>query len=542
MSFELDNNLPQNWEITTIGELTLPYQTAQPKKEAETEFRYIDIGSIDNINNIIINPKIFLGKDAPSRARRIVARGDILFSTVRTYLKNIARVSDDLDGVLTSTGIAILRASFAIDRNFLFYFVLSDKFIGNISSAMDGTLYPAVNDSDVGSAKIPLPPLNEQKRIVGKIEALQTRSQRVKEAIDAIPQLLDQFRQSVLAAAFRGDLTADWRENNPDVEPASVLLERIRAERRGKWEEAELEKMKVKGKVPKDDKWKEKYKEPEAVDDSNLPELPEGWEWATVEQLGTFHEQAVLTGPFGATLGREDFVLEGIPVVTIGCLQNRGLDLSKAMYISQIKADELERYKLKEGDFLFSRMASVGRAAIVEEELSGAIFNYHLMRLRLSDKLIKDKFFLYYVRGASAVSQYVKEVNHGATRDGINTQQLNKMPVALPPIEEQYQIINIIEKYFDRSHHVDDFVLDSLEELQICNQSILVKAFRGELVPQNPNDEPASILLERIRAEREKLQQQTKAAKKSNGTITKRRSKKAPQQPEESVQMELDLE
>ncbi|MEM7581243.1 MAG: restriction endonuclease subunit S, partial [Cyanobacteria bacterium P01_A01_bin.80] len=221
MSFELDNNLPQNWGITTIGELTLPYQTAQPKKEPETEFKYVDIGSIDNNTNTITNPKTFLGKDAPSRARRIVAKGDILFSTVRTYLKNIARVSDDLDGILTSTGIAVLRASFAVDSNFLFYFVLSDKFIRNISSAMDGTLYPAVTDSDVASAKIPLPPLNEQKRIVGKIEALQRRSQRVKEAIDAIPQLLDQFRQSVLAAAFRGDLTADWRENNPDVEPAS---------------------------------------------------------------------------------------------------------------------------------------------------------------------------------------------------------------------------------------------------------------------------------------------------------------------------------
>jgi type I restriction enzyme S subunit len=96
---------------------------------------------------------------------------------------------------------------------------------------------------------------------VEKIEALTARSRKAREALEAIPELLDQFRQSVLAAAFRGDLTADWREQNPDVEPAEALLERIRVERRKRWEEAELEKMRAKGKEPTNDKWKAKYKD-----------------------------------------------------------------------------------------------------------------------------------------------------------------------------------------------------------------------------------------------------------------------------------------
>ena len=123
--------------------------------------------------------------------------------------------------------------------------------------------------------------LPEQRRIVAKIEALQERSRKARAALEAIPPLLEQFRQSVLAAAFRGDLTADWRAQHPDVEPASVLLDRIRAERRRRWEEAELAKMQAKGKMPKDEKWKERYKEPEPVDQTELPELPEGWWWAT---------------------------------------------------------------------------------------------------------------------------------------------------------------------------------------------------------------------------------------------------------------------
>jgi type I restriction enzyme S subunit len=177
LSFQLDKNFPEYWEIVTIGEVTLPCETEQSTKKPETEFKYIDISSIDNSTQTITNIKTFLGKDAPSRARRIVRKDDILFSTVRTYLKNIARIPDELDGVLTSTGIAVIRCTSGIDSNFLFYYVLSDKFIRKISSTMHGTLYPAVTDTDVMSAAIVIPPLNEQRRIVAKIEALSARSQ-----------------------------------------------------------------------------------------------------------------------------------------------------------------------------------------------------------------------------------------------------------------------------------------------------------------------------------------------------------------------------
>src|SRR6185503_10682565 len=125
-------------------------------------------------------------------------------------------------------------------------------------------------------------------RIVTKLEALQARSRRAREALDAVPPLLEKLRQSILAAAFRGDLTKDWRSKHEDVEPASELLKRIRIERRKKWEEAELAKMKAKGKAPTDDKWKAKYKEPEPVDATGLPELPEGWCWASVDDVTAF--------------------------------------------------------------------------------------------------------------------------------------------------------------------------------------------------------------------------------------------------------------
>src|SRR5690606_18895193 len=116
-----------------------------------------------------------------------------------------------------------------------------------------------------------------------KIDALTEKSREAREALDEVPQLLAKLRHSILAAAFRGDLTKQWREQNPNVEPASALLQRIREEGRKKWEQAELAKFKAKGKLPPDDKWKSKYGEPEPADTEGLPELPEGWCWASAE-------------------------------------------------------------------------------------------------------------------------------------------------------------------------------------------------------------------------------------------------------------------
>jgi type I restriction enzyme, S subunit len=123
-----------------------------------------------------------------------------------------------------------------------------------------------LNKTKCNSINFPLAPLNEQRRIVSTIEQLTDRSHKARTALEDVPKLIAQFRQSVLASAFRGDLTADWREKNPDIEPASELLERIKIDRRKRWEEAELEKMKSQGKEPKDDKWKERYKEPNMLE------------------------------------------------------------------------------------------------------------------------------------------------------------------------------------------------------------------------------------------------------------------------------------
>jgi type I restriction enzyme, S subunit len=209
--------------------------------------------------------------------------------------------------------------------------------------------------------------------------------------------------------------------------------------------------------------------------------LPDGWVMVALADLGAAGEQAVLTGPFGSNMGREDFIHSGIPVFTIGCLGADGIVRSKLLHVSPATAKQLQTYRLKEGDFLFSRMASVGRAGIVPSDLSGALFNYHLIRLRLDENVILPRLFFYYVRGSQVVREYLEAVSRGATRDGINTKLLLNMPVTVPPVPEQRRIVAKIDSLSSKSKRARD-QLDHIRRLvEKYKQAILTAAFRGEL-------------------------------------------------------------
>jgi type I restriction enzyme, S subunit len=388
------------------------------------------------------------------------------------------------------------------------------------------TAIPGLSRDDYDDIIVRIPPSLEQHRIVAAIEQQFTRLDSAVASLQSAKARAKQYRTSLLKAAVGGELTKEWRAVHPTEETGTQLLARILAERRARWEEEQLAKMREKGITSKDDKWKQAYKEPQGPNVEQLSALPEGWCWATVEQVGDATEQIVLTGPFGSTLGREDFRKEGIPLLTIGCLTEQGISLEKAFYISEKKASELERYRVRAGDILFSRMASVGRAGLVLKELEGSLINYHLMRLRLSNTAIDPLYFISFIRGAKTVTDYIREVNHGVTRDGINTNQLLNLPIAIPPLAQQAQIVAEVEARMSNITHMEVTIEASLKRAEHERQSILREAFAGRLVPQNPEDEPASVLLERIHEERKKREEAEKIARASRKGIQMEVAKK----------------
>lgn len=289
---------------------------------------------------------------------RLLPVGTVMM-TSRASIGYVAVAGTEL---ATNQGFASFVVEEGIFNFYLAYWLWANaEFFENIAT---GTTFKEISKTKLRTMLVPLAPLNEQCRIVEVIEAQFTRLDAGVATLKRLQTNLKRYKAAVLKAACEGKLVPQ----DLDDEPASELLARILKERREKWEADQ----RAKGKDPR----KLTYPEPAAPDTSDLPELPEGWVWATVEQVGAVGEQAVLTGPFGSNLGREDFVDTGVPVLTIGCLQEYGIDLERAFHVSEEKAQDLERYRLRVGDLLFSRMASVGRAGFVTAEFEGALINY----------------------------------------------------------------------------------------------------------------------------------------------------------------------
>lgn len=328
-----------------------------------------------------------------------------------------------------------------------------------------------------------LPPLDEQKRIVAKIEALQARSEAAKEALDAIPPLLEKFRQSVLASAFRGDLTKAWREQHPDVEPASKLLERIRVERRRRWEEANPRK---------------KYKEPEPADAGRqgLPELPERWCWASLDEL--------LVSITSGSRGWADYYSDDGPLfIRAQDINTDSLVLDCVAHVNPPRATEGTRTLVAPKDLLVTITgANVTKAAVVPDGLGEGYVSQHVALCR---PVLAETARLLHLWLTSEVNgrKQLLSAAYGGGKPGLNLDNIRDVVVALPPAAEQVAVVERVEEMLNQSDGLTEATRLATEVHGTLHQSILAKAFRGELVPQDPSDEPAEVLLERIRAERE---------------------------------------
>jgi type I restriction enzyme, S subunit len=473
---------PSSWANCTVADITLPVGKVDPKFQPTRKIRYIDISGIDNQSNQIAATKSYKLSEAPSRARQIVKAGDVVFSTVRPYLRNIANVSEALDGEIASTGFAVLRPAEGIDPGFLFYKVTSQEFVDEISGKQYGASYPAVKDSQVRSISLSIPPLNEQHRIVEKIETLFARLDQGEAALRQVQTLLARYRQSVLKAAVTGQLTADWRtENAHRLEPGHDLLERILQTRRETWQ------------------GRGKYKEPTAPDTTNLPELPDGWVWAPLEGLCKPDKHALKAGPFGSALKKSDYSESGYKIY--GQEQVIGGDWTIGdYYINEEKFQALQNCQVSPRDVLISLVGTIGKVLVLPPECALGIINPRLVKISLQENAFLPEFFKLYFESGFLKSLYKLDA-HGATMDVLNLGIIKRLPYPLCSLEEQELIVERATEALDLAVSLETWCQTELTRSTALRQSILKQAFAGRLVPQDPNDEPASELLTRIPAQ-----------------------------------------
>jgi len=383
-------------------------------------------------------------------------------------------------------------------------FVQSKDYLEQISAVGAGIGRENVNARNLGQISFPLPPLAEQRRIVAKIEALQERSRRAREELSEVEPLLQQFRQSVLAAAFRGDLTADWRAAHPNIEPASELLHRIRAERCRRWEQAELAKYEAKGQKPPKN-WQDKYEEPEPVDDLELSELPEGWVWATVDEISSHIVDCPHSTPKWTEAGKL--------CVRTTEFRPGHLDIANARFVSQETFDE-RNYRLKPqpGDILYSREGGILGISCQVPSDTELCLGQRMMLMR-TDVHFFSRLLMHWLNSPRTLDR-VKRLTLGSASPHLNVGEVKRFPVPVAPLDEQSKLLEQIESCLATPEVCGQMATDYEQQLDQLDQSILVKAFYGELVPQDPDDEPASALLERIREQKAGQAEATKPTSK----------------------------
>jgi len=367
--------------------------------------------------------------------------------------------------VVGAEGVKILKPSDGFEPKFLYYFLCSL----NIPSRGYSRHFQFLR-----RFTFPFAPIDQQKAIVAEIEKQFFRLDEAVTSLKRAKANLKRYKAAVLKAAVEGKLTEEWRKQHPDVEPASELLKRILAERRRKWEEAELAKMLAKGKEPKDDKWKDKYKEPEVMGSLTL-QLPSNWTTATVKQLA----EIVQYGSSSKT--SED--ASGVPVLRMGNILNGELILDKLKYLSG-NHDEFPKLFLDTNDLLFNRTNSpelVGKSAVYKATPDLCSFASYLIRVKLNEH-VDPSFYSYFLNSyygrqwiKTVVSQQVGQAN-------VNGTKLQALTVPLPPSQEQNLIVQDVEQLLSNIRSSESEAELSLEKTESLRQVILKKAFTGQLL------------------------------------------------------------
>ena len=527
MSQHTAHILPTGWSECSIGQVTLPVSKTNPKDDPDREIDYIDISSIDNNRHVIGRVKQYRLEDAPSRARQIVRAGDVLFATVRPYLRNIAAVPNDYDQQIASTGFSVLRPAQGVCPAFLFYKAISRDLVNALSGMQYGVSYPAVKDEQVRDQPLWLPPTEEQARIVARLEELFSELDQGVESLKTARAQLNVYRQAVLKHAFEGKLTAQWREENKDKpEQPEQLLTRITDEQAARYER-QLEEWKTAVKTwdtgGKRDKKPAKPKPANhsspirQEDRDRLLHLPHGWAWIRLAQLFSTSPQNGVYKP-ASEYGR------GTQIIRIDDFYDGQLIRRSGFKKLCLSNEEIEKYRVRNSDLIINRVNSIeylGKCALVDFLTDNTVFESNIMKCCVIEGVISTAYVAAYLSSHEGRKRLCENAKHAVNQASINQTDVGNTLVPITSTEEQLLIVQKIEQKLYQTDELISQIEGHLKKAEALRQSILKTAFAGKLVAQDPGDEPASVLLDRIKAERE-------PASKSRETTKRTRKKRKP--------------
>lgn len=481
--------VPSTWATCSLGDIC-EVEAGSPAPQADTAFSadgvsFVRVQDLGRMGEAIWldDTRDHLSEKAAGKLRRFPA-GTVLFtkSGMSTLLNQRAILKRDM-AVVSHIGTVLPPAG--VLNTFVLYWLKTVDF-GAIAHA---TTLPSLPLTKVRSIPFPLPPLAEQRRIVEEIEKQFTRLDAAVEALRAAQAKLKRYRASVLNAAVTGRLVpteaALAAAEGRDYEHASVLLERIARER------AEQERGKPRRKRPI----------PAPVDASTLPELPEGWEWTALSsigqvRLGRQRSPARATGP------------NMRPYLRAANVTWNGLDLSDVKQMD-FDPNEFDLYQLLPGDILLSEASGtadeVGKPAVYDGEIDECCFQNTLIRVRAYPDIVP---YLYYRLFSDASAGAFGRAARGISIHHLGAERTESWIVSLPPLAEQHRIVAEVDRRLSAIQQAEAAVTANLKRAERLRQAVLKRALEGRLVPQDPDDEPAAVLLERVRTEKAAATQQ----------------------------------
>ena len=478
-------DLPAQWEWAPLRTIS----TDRGQKIPDKEFTYIDVSAIDKERGEIADPQVLTPDVAPSRARKIVKKGDVIYSCVRPYLLNIAVVEKVFNPEpIASTAFAVLDGLGLVHPRYLWLVLRSPFFVECVEGKMRGQAYPAINDFDFAPLPVPIPPLAEQHRIVAKVdelmalcdelEAAQTKREKRRDHLVAAtlhglnngdatptpgtpstfeesarfyfnhlprltthPEHIHQLRQTILNLAVRGKLVPQ----DPNNEPADELLSRIEMLRT---------KLLTEGYPNENEANNQLRKQRSQVLPAGLASLPPGWRWATLMQCSALivdcHNKTAPYSSNGTILLRTTNVRDG------------KLNLSQPKFVDeQTYTRWSARYRPEPGDILITREAPMGEVCIIPAGMKVCL-GQRMMLAKLLPGTIDQKFMLYSLRDPQLMDR-VQDKPVGATVQHLQVGGVETLLVALPPLAEQRRIVAKVDELMA--------LCDKLETGLSCNAS-----------------------------------------------------------------------
>ena len=427
---------------------------------------------------------------------------DVLLAKITPCMENgklalVPPLQDHL--AFGSTEFHVLRAKDQVQPSWLAYFLSQSAFRRLARQNMTGSAGQLrVATTWLSDALIPVAPATEQTRIVAKLEELLSDLDAGVAELKAAQKKLAQYRQSLLKAAVEGALTAAWRTQHQPTETGAQLLQRILQERRARWEARQLAKFAEQGKTPPKD-WQKKYPEPVQPDTTGLPELPQGWVWASGEQLCEFITKGTTPPKELDPRGQKT-----IPFLRVTNLTDRGeLDLSDGVFVSvETHRGFLARSAVYPNDVLMNIVGPpLGQVAVVPPTFAEWNINQAIAIFRAVEGVLPS-FICRFLLSPVAQQWLKARSKTTAGQTNLTLEVCRSLPFPLPPKDEQQALLGSIETAMKALASQEQAIDHALQQSTAQRQNILRAAFSGQLVPQDPHDEPASALLERIRAER----------------------------------------